>query len=160
MLHSVFNKILLASDHAGVNVKALVGQYLEENREFFDIQSLIDCGPFNANIRTDYPLYAKFLCQSISSSDTCGILLCARGIGMSIAANRFSHIRAALCSDVHASFFARSHSNANVLIISADAGYSKETIHEMLKTFLSTQFSGGRYQEPLDMIDVITTDCI
>ncbi len=158
MLHSVFNKIFLASDHAGVIVKALVVEYLEQNKEYFDIQSIIDCGPFNANIRTDYPLYAKFLAQSVKSDEMCGILLCARGIGMSIAANRFHHIRAALCSDVRASFFARSHSNANVLVISSDAGHSNETLHEMLKTFLSTQFFGGRYQERLDMIDMITTD--
>lgn len=160
MITSVFRKVLLASDHAGVHTKASVIEYLEQQKEFFELETIIDCGPFNANIRTDYPLYAKFLAQSIKDESTCGILLCARGIGMSIAANRFKHIRAALSADVRAAFFARSHSNSNVLVISADAAHSSETLHEMLKTFFTTQFSGGRYQERLDMIDMITSDTL
>lgn len=149
---SVFKRIVLGSDHAGVEFKSDVVDYLEQNKAYLHLDSIVDCGPFNTT-RTDYPIYAKFVSQLVVSPEICGVLTCARGIGMSIAANRFKHIRAALCCDVGAAFFARSHSNANVLILSSQAGHSREIVHEMLRLFITTKFSGARYQERLNMID-------
>lgn len=153
-MQSKFNRVFIASDHAGLNVKSIIHEYLSSKKDALELKSIIDFGPFDAD-RTDYPHFAQILCNSIQEK-MCGILVCARGIGMSIAANRFPHIRAGLCYDVRATFFARSHSNANVLVISADAGNSLETIKEMINTFLSTEFAAGRYQERLDMISNIT----
>lgn len=158
-MNTVFNRIFLASDHAGVNVKSIICEYLRNQKDYFNLKSIVDFGPFNTN-RTDYPLYAKFLSKAIKNDEMCGILFCARGVGMSIAANRFSHIRAGLCMDVRTVFFARSHSNTNILVISADAGHSQDTLHEMIKTFLTVNFAAGRYQERLDMISLITSDSI
>lgn len=149
MQHSIFKRLLVSSDHAGVNLKSRVVSYLEANRDFFSLDTIIDYGAFNSDVRVDYPDYAQMAARSIKDSETAGILVCARGIGMSIAANRFKHIRAALCYDIRSAFFARSHSNANILVLSSESENSKETINEIIKTFLMTQFQGGRYQERL-----------
>ena len=153
MQQSLFSKILLAADHAGVYAKVDVVSYLEIQKDRLGFDSIIDFGTFNANVRVDYPVFAHIVAVSIKRDDVCGILTCARGIGMSIAANRFKHIRAALCYDIRSAFFARSHSNANLIVLSSECGNSQETTHEMIKTFLTTEFQGGRYQSRLDMID-------
>jgi|GEM_PF-733401 len=150
MQNSVFNRLLVASDHAGVELKSRVVSYLEANRDFFSLDSIIDYGAFNPVVRVDYPSYAQMVAKSVKDPRTAGILVCARGIGMSIAANRFKHIRAALCYDIRAAFFGRSHSDANVLVLSSEAENSKQTSDAILKTFLVTEFQGGRYQSRLD----------
>lgn len=158
MQSAVFRRVLLAADHAGVHTKSHVVSYLEDSKDYFGINAIVDCGPFDPDVRTDYPIYAKFVAESIQDEETCAILFCARGIGMSIAANRFPHIRAALCADPGATFFARSHSDANILVLSSHACHSHTTLEMMLKTFLTTNFSGGRYQQRLSMIDHIRDD--
>ncbi|MFA6089808.1 MAG: RpiB/LacA/LacB family sugar-phosphate isomerase [Candidatus Woesearchaeota archaeon] len=160
MQSSVFKRILLASDHAGVEYKAYVMSFLEARLDSFGLDSLIDVGAFNPNIRVDYPDYANFLVRSIKDEETAGILVCARGIGMNIAANRYKHIRAALCSDIRSAFFSRSHSNANVLVLASEADHSKETTNEILKNFLITNFQGGRYQTRLEKLNNFSQDFI
>ena len=99
-----------------------------------------------------YPIYAKAVCESVQQKKCdYGILLCSTGIGMSMAANKYKGIRAALCSDTYSAKFTRLHNNANVLCIGAlvtGTGLAKE----IADIFLSTEFEGGRHQTRVDMV--------
>ncbi|MFO0389385.1 MAG: ribose 5-phosphate isomerase B [Alphaproteobacteria bacterium] len=132
-------KVAIASDHAGVELKEVLKQDL----------ALLDCavtdlGP-NETSSVDYPDYANKLADWIKqNADSAGILICGSGIGMSMAANRHKHIRAALVSTVEQAALARQHNNANVLCLGARQ-ISEQTARECIKTFLTTGFEGGRH---------------
>ena len=103
-------KVFVASDHAGFALKSFVSSLLEE-RGF----QVVDLGPEQA-LCCDYPDYANALCLKLKDNPSAfGVLLCGSGVGMSIAANRHSHIRAAVVSDPHTAVATRAHNNANVL---------------------------------------------
>ena len=82
-----------------------------------------------------------------------GILICGTGIGMSIAANKFRGIRAALCCDAFSAERARLHNDANIICLGAERG--KEGAGEILKTFFNTGFEGGRHQRRLEKIHIL-----
>jgi ribose 5-phosphate isomerase B len=82
-----------------------------------------------------------------------GIIICGTGIGISIAANRYSHIRAALCTNTKMAKLTREHNNANVLALGARI-ISKETAIECVQTFLDTEFEGGRHQRRVEKLEV------
>ena len=132
--------IFIASDHAGFELK----EYLKNH---FD---LLDLGT-NNNTSCDYPVFAKKLCNQIKENDR-GILICGTGIGMSIAANRFKNIRAALCFNGEMAVLSRQHNDANVLVLGARI-ISAETAHNCVEKFLSTNFEGGRHQRRLELIN-------
>ncbi len=132
--------IFIASDHAGFKLK----QHLCNQR------NLIDLGT-DSEDSCDYPIFAKKLVHSITNSDQ-GILVCGTGIGMSIVANRFEHIRAALCFTPEMAALARQHNDANVLVLGARI-ISPETADSILKKFLSTSFEGGRHQRRVNLIN-------
>ena len=141
-------KILIASDHAGLPLKKhLIAELSREGVEF------IDLGPEDEK-SVDYPDFAKKLCEALlSKKATRGILMCGSGQGMAITANRFKGIRAALCWDLPSSELARKHNDANVLCLGARLipfGYAAE----IAKKFLSTPFEGGRHQNRVRSIDV------
>lgn len=133
--------IFIASDHAGFKLK----EYLCNH---FD---LVDLGT-HSETSCDYPIFAKKLVNNITDIDQ-GILVCGSGIGMSIVANRFKHIRAALCFTPEMSVLARQHNNANVLVLGARV-ISKEIAKDCLEKFMSTRFEGGRHQRRLNLIDL------
>ena len=112
MKQSTFNKIIyIASDHAGFKLKNLIiSDYLSKKGFRFE-----DLGPKNDN-SVDYPKFAKKLCNKINTQSI-GILICGTGIGVSIAANRFKHIRASLCHDVQTAKLTRKHNNSNVICL-------------------------------------------
>lgn len=137
-------KILIASDHAGYNLK----KYIMEH--FYDLH-FEDLGTYDTE-RVDYPDYAEKLCELLPAGSLdkdpkdFGILICGSGQGMAIKANRHSHIRAALCYDIVTTKLSREHNNANVLCLGERIlPYTLAT--EMVKAFLETKFAEGRHTD-------------
>ena len=132
--------VYISSDHGGFELKEKICKYLSKQNYFIK-----DLGP-NKLETVDYPDFSKLLANSmIKSKDSFGILFCGTGIGMSIAANRFSHIRAALCTNENMASLSRKHNDANVLVIggrTTDLNLAKK----MTNTFLKTDFEYGRHQ--------------
>lgn len=132
--------IFIASDHAGFELK----EYLKNYFNFSDL------GTYE-NSSCDYPIFAQKMCNQIKEGDK-GILICGTGVGMSIAANRFKHVRAALCFNEEMAILSRQHNDANVLVLGARI-ISAEIARNCVEKFLSTDFEGGRHQRRLDLID-------
>ncbi len=132
-------RIAIASDHAGVQLKAVLRADLEAvGREVIDLGTSDD-GP------VDYPDYAQELASAIETGRAeRGILICGSGIGMSIAVNRCRAVRGALCHDEETARLARAHNDANVIALGARL-MSEDTARKCLRTFLDTTFQGGRH---------------
>jgi ribose 5-phosphate isomerase B len=132
--------IVVASDHAAVELKRRVVELLAARGEPFT-----DLGPADDR-SVDYPDYAHRVAVEITAGRAeRGILICGTGIGMSMAANRHSGIRAALCHDAYTAEMARRHNDANVLCMGArvlGAGVAAQIV----EVFLTTAFEGGRHQ--------------
>ncbi len=132
--------IAIASDHAGVDLKAVLRAELEATG-----REVIDLGP-SGDGPVDYPDYAEALAQAIESGRAeKGVLICGSGIGMSIAVNRSRAVRGALCHDEEAARLARAHNDANVIALGARR-VSEETARRCLQAFLDTDFEGGRHK--------------
>lgn len=137
--------IYIGSDHAGFELKKNIINYFKNNKDFI----IIDIGCKNEN-KCDYPKIAEELCKKITINDI-GILICGSGIGMSIKANRFSHIRCALCYESNLAELSRKHNNANVLALgSRFINYEKSI--EILQTFITTKFEVGRHISRINML--------
>ncbi len=134
--------IYVGSDHAGYELKCAVCEYLKENDLEYE-----DEGTYSLD-SVDYPLIAKKVCEKIKEGDR-GILICGTGIGMSIASNRFKHIRAGLCYDAMSAKLTRNHNNANVLVLRGRNQIASDSL-EIVKTFLTESFEGGRHQRRVD----------
>lgn len=137
--------IAIGCDHAGVEMKkAVISELSEKGFEFVDMGT--DGEP------CDYPVIAEAVCNEILSGK-CerGILICGTGIGMSIAANKFKGIRAALCSDSFSTKFTRLHNNSNVMCMGARI-LGQGLGVELAEIFLTTGFEGGRHQRRIDLI--------
>ena len=138
--------IFISCDHGGFYLKEQIVEYLLK-KSF----KTIDLGTKDSS-SVDYPDYSNVLVDKIKiSSDSMGILLCGTGIGMSIAANRYSHIRAALCSDEDMARLSRQHNNANVLVIGGRTT-SKNSAKKIIDVFVSTEFEKGRHTKRLKKI--------
>ena len=136
-------KILIASDHAGFHLKEELKKHFKSEHEF------IDFGP-NSSDSVDYPDYAHILSQKISESkDYFGILICGSGIGMSMVANRYKDVRAALCLNEKMAQLSREHNNANVLVLGSRLISCEEAI-KCLIMFFKSKFEGNRHQARLD----------
>ena len=136
-------KILIASDHAGFHLKEGLKKHFTSEHEF------IDFGP-NSSDSVDYPDYAHILSQKISESkDSFGILICGSGIGMSMVANRYKDVRAALCLNEKMAQLSREHNNANVLVLGSRLISCEEAI-KCLIMFFKSKFEGNRHQARLD----------
>jgi len=141
-------KIAIASDHRGIAVKAAIISRLEQLGA-----DVLDMGP-ETDAPVDYPEYACKVAAAVSrASCDRGVLICGSGIGMSIVANKFRGVRAALCHDVRTATLCRLHNNANILVVGESAG---ETLaREMAAIWFETAFEGGRHQQRLDLIAAI-----
>lgn len=138
-------KVFIASDHAAFNEKHAL---IEELKSRYDI---VDLGTNSSN-SVNYPDYAFAMVKKIQESGEKGILLCGSGIGISIVANRFKGIRAALCRDQEDARLAREHNDANIIAFSG----RKTAVSDMVKMtdiFLSTSFEGGRHQARIDLFN-------
>ena len=140
------NVIYLASDHGGIVLKAYLAAHLAEGGCVVK-----DLG-VNGTESVDYPDYAASLAKKLLEDGSAkGILICGSGIGISIAANRFSHIRAALVTDVTAARLCRKHNDANVLVL-GERLTGLATAVDCVDAFLSTDFEGGRHQRRVDKL--------
>ena len=141
-------RIALGSDHAGYELKIKVIRYFHNEKIGF---TDFGCYTFDA---ADYPIYARKVCEAVLSGEfDKGILFCNTGIGMSVAANRYNGIRAALCRDARTAVSARSHNDANVLVIGARVTDYNLTV-DVIKTFFATEFSNAeRHIRRVGMLD-------
>ena len=139
--------IAIGSDHAGYILKEEIKKYLDTLEIPY-----IDFGT-DSEEDADYPIYAKKVCMSILRYE-CekGILICGTGIGMSIIANKHKGIRAAVCSDTYSAKYTRLHNDANVLTIGSRV-IGRGLAREIVRIFLETEFSGGKYQARIDMYE-------
>ena len=132
--------IAIASDHAGYDLKTTLARELAEMG--FEVLDLGTDGPASV----DYPDYGHALAEVIESGRAeRGVLICGTGIGISIAANRHSGVRAALCADETSARLAREHNDANVLALGARL-LGAEVARGCLRSFLATDFAGGRHE--------------
>lgn len=138
-------KIAIASDHAGFDLKEAIKARFGANVEFLDM------GTDSAD-SVDYPDFGKALGQAITDGKAPrGIVVCGSGIGISIAANRFPAVRAALCMTPEMAGLARQHNDANVLALGQRL-VNEETAFKIVEAFLDTEFEGGRHQRRVDKL--------
>ena len=139
--------IAIASDHAGVEMKLHLVKYLLKRGH-----NVIDMG-VRRKVRVDYPDYGKKVAKAVAEGEVpLGILICGSGIGMSITANRFKGVRAALVHDHYTARMAKAHNNANILCLGARV-IAKELAEELVEVWLATEFEGGRHAQRLEKID-------
>ena len=132
-------KVVLASDHAGFNLKEEIKKFLIKKRK-----KVLDLGTKNTN-SVDYPDYAHLLSRRMKKDKSqLGILICGSGTGMSIVANKHKNIRAALCYNTKSAKLSRLHNNANVMTLGSRL-IKKNVALRCVNTFLKTNFDGGRH---------------
>ncbi len=147
MSDKIHNSFVLASDHAGYDLKEQIKFYLENNN--FKVK---DLGPFN-NDSVDYPDYGKLLGGVIkNNNNTLGIAICGSGIGMSIALNRISGVRAALCHNIEVAKLAKNHTDANVLVLGGRLINLDEAIN-IVDIFFKESFEGGRHKRRVNKLN-------
>lgn len=141
--------IAIGSDHGGYELKEHVKKHLVENGV-----EVKDFGTFS-EASVDYPDCAKPVCEAVINGEAeRGILLCGTGIGISIAANKYKGIRAALCSDVYSAMMAKQHNNANILCLGGRVT-GRELAFMIVDTWLKTEFEGGRHADRIKKIQDI-----
>ena len=139
-------RVVLASDHAGFNLKEEIKKFLIKKRK-----EVLDLGTKNAK-SVDYPDYAHLLSRKMrNGKNQFGILICGSGTGMSMAANKHKNIRAALCYDTKSAKLSRLHNNANVMTIGSRL-IKKKVALKCVDTFLNTNFDGGRHRRRVKKI--------
>lgn len=136
--------IAIASDHGGYDFKEILKSELEQMG--FDVNDL-GCHDESS---VDYPDYAHALADAMKNGEiNRGVLVCGSGIGISIAANRHAHIRAALVHDALTARLSREHNDANVLVLGGRTT-GIEVAKDCLKVFINTDFEGGRHQNRIN----------
>jgi len=143
--------ICIGNDHGGVVLKKYLIEYLKERQI-----EVIDVGSNSTEI-VRYPNYAKNVCEIVrlGKADR-GILICSTGIGMSIAANKFKGIRAALCYSSYQGRMASAHNNANILCLGGRCIGEFEA-QEIVREWIDTEYMGGRHNISLGLLEEIET---
>ena len=138
-------KIAIGSDHRGFKLKQVLQETLRQQGAAVE-----DVGA-HSEASADYPEFARAVARKIVSRE-CGrgILICGSGIGMTITANKFPGVRAALCHNEQSAVMSRMHNDANVLVLSETV--DPETARRMLAVWLATPFEGGRHSRRLELI--------
>ena len=145
--------IAIGSDHRGFELKKQLTEWLREAGH-----SVNDMGT-DSDRSVDYPDFAGSVAQAVGADRTeRGVLICGSGIGMAIAANKIGGVRAAMCYDERSAEMSRRHNDANVLCLSAD-GFDAATNLRILKTWIRTDFEGGRHGRRVDKIRSLETGC-
>ena len=140
-------KIYIASDHAGFDLKEVLVEYLSK-----DEYEVFDLGPRSSE-SCDYPDFAHLVSGMVSEQGI-GILLCGSGNGVSMTANKWPGVRAALCWNYDLSKLARQHNNANIVCIPSRFVSTFEA-KKIVDVFLSQEFEGGRHEKRVKKIDKI-----
>jgi ribose 5-phosphate isomerase B len=142
-------QIIIGSDHAAFDLKEKIKAFLVDRG--IDVE---DVGSYSED-SVDYPDFGIKVASMVSKGKfERGILLCGTGIGMSMVANKFPHVRAALCSDLFSAIMSRRHNNSNILVLGGRVVGDALAI-EMVKAWLETPFDGGRHQLRIDKFDQI-----
>lgn len=141
--------IVMGSDHAAYQMKETIKSYLE-NRGF----AVEDVGASGTD-SVDYPDFGIKVASAVSTGkQKRGILMCGTGLGMSMVANRFPGVRAALCGDIFSAVMSRQHNDANILVLGGRV-IGDVLAKEIVRAWLDTEFDGGRHQNRLDKFDRI-----
>ncbi len=144
--------IAIGSDHGGYELKEEIKRYLEEKQIKY-----IDMGTQSSE-RTDFPVYAKKVAESVSKKESdLGILICKTGVGMSIAANKFKDVRCALCFNEEVAKLSKEHTNANIIAIPAAYTNISQAV-QIIRNWLGSDFFEGRYSDRLQMIKEIENE--
>ena len=138
-------KITIGSDHAGVEYKSKIVQFLENEK-----YSVLDVGTFSKE-SVDYPKYAHLVAEEVEAGADFGILICGSGNGVSMAANKHKLIRAAICWNKEITKLARQHNDANIISIPARFLPINKCI-ELITIFLNEPFEGGRHLRRINKI--------
>ena len=138
-------KITIGCDHAGVEYKSKIVEFLEKEGH-----QVLDVGT-HGNESVDYPDYAHKVAEEVLAGADFGILICGSGNGVSMAANKHKGIRAALCWSEEITKLARQHNDANIISIPARF-MTLETSTQIIKIFLTEPFEGGRHQRRVEKI--------
>ena len=140
-------KIAVGSDHGGYALKQVLLDVLRGRGLTVD-----DFGTVDGNASVDYPDFGAQVARAVSTGQVDrGLLVCGTGIGMSIIANKFPGVRAALVTDAYMARMASEHNNANILVLGGRTS-DPTSAREMVETWLDTPFEGGRHQRRLDKI--------
>jgi ribose 5-phosphate isomerase B len=140
--------IAIGCDHAGHGLKREIVKFLQELKVPWE-----DLGCASPDESVHYPLYGKKVVDAMLARPRArGILICGTGLGMSIMANRFPGIRAALCHDIFSAIMSRRHNNANLLVMGGRV-IGPDLGKEIVRAWLHTPFDGGRHQERLDLLE-------
>lgn len=139
--------IIMGSDHAAFGLKEYLKAFLKEKS--IEIR---DIGAYSAEA-VDYPDFGFLVAGAVSVGEySRGILLCGTGLGMSIVANKYPHVRAALCNDLFSAIMSRRHNNANILVMGGRV-IGDALAREIVSAWLETPFEGGRHQQRLDKFE-------
>jgi len=139
-------KIAIGSDHAGFGLKEDVLAILKGTAH-----EVVDCGT-NTTASVDYPDFGEKVARKVSAGEVDrGILICGTGIGMSMVANKFPNVRAALCNDLFSAKMSRLHNDANVLVLGGRI-IGRDLAAEIVRTWLDTVFEGDRHMRRLQKI--------
>jgi ribose 5-phosphate isomerase B len=142
-------KVAIGCDHAGVELKNAILPVLKELSIICE-----DAGAYE-EVSVDYPDFGEKVSEMVSKGEVeRGILICGTGIGMSIVANKFPGVRAALCHEEFSAEMSRLHNDANILVLPGRI-IDKEKAASIVKVWFSTSFEGGRHQKRLDKIKAI-----
>jgi ribose 5-phosphate isomerase B len=145
-------KLAIGADHGGVELKQEIVKFLQSVKN-------IEVSDYGTSTRdsVDYPDYGRTVSEAVSRGTVDrGILICGTGIGMSIVANRFPRVRAALCHDNFTARMSRLHNDANVLVM-GERVIGRGVALDIVKAWLETEFEGSRHQRRLDKIREIET---
>ena len=141
--------IIMGCDHAAYQLKEKLKSFLTEQGI-----SVEDVGTFNEN-SVDYPDFGIKVAAQVSAGNyQRGILICGTGLGMSMVANKFPHVRAALCNDLFSAEMSRRHNDANILVMGGRV-IGDVLASAIVQKWLETPFDGGRHQQRLEKFDRI-----
>ena len=144
--------VVIGSDHGGLELKAAVSEALRQRG-----LEVVDLGTDNGD-SVDYPDFAEKVAAAVSRGEAaCGILVCGTGIGMSIVANKFPGVRAALVTDEFMARMAKEHNNANILVLGGRV-LEAMSAARIVAVWLDAVFEGGRHQRRLDKINQLEAD--
>jgi ribose 5-phosphate isomerase B len=145
--------IAVACDHAGHSLKTEILKLLRELKTPVE-----DLGCASGQESVHYPLYGKKVVDALLARPQArGILICGTGLGMSIVANRFPGIRAALCHDIYTASLSRRHNNSNLLVLGGRI-IGPDLAKEIVRVWLNTPFEGGRHQQRLDLLEELARE--
>ena len=142
-------KVIIGCDHAGFFLKNQIKVLLES------MGYTVEDAGCQSEDSVDYPVYGKAVATEVAKGNFAkGILICGSGLGMSMIANRFTGVRAALCNDLFSAALSRRHNDANLLVMGGRL-IGSDLAEEIVRTWLTTEFDGGRHQRRIAQMDEI-----